>query len=69
VEGPVAKTVSVYVVGINPKINKKYIKQNKLQTIGILDSSKTFQPLFLCENARAKSLNAKRNIVSVLAQV
>ena len=68
-EGLVAKTVSVYAVGINPKIKKKYIKQSKSQTIGILDFSKTFQPLFLYENARAKSLNVKRNIVSVLAQV
>lgn len=65
----VAKTVYVYVVGINPKIKKKYIKLSKLQIIEILDFSKTFQHSFLCENAHAKSLNVKRNIVNVLVQV
>lgn len=63
------KTASVYVVGINQKIKRKSIKPNKLPIIETQAFSRTSQPSCRCVNARARSLNVRRNTANVSAQV
>lgn len=67
-EGPVMKTVFVYVVETNPKIRNKFTKPSRSQTTVIQGSLRTCLPLCRCGNVLARNLNARKSIVSVSAR-